>query len=48
MKEEKNIMAMSAESLRILINAANKEKITKEDIITLTKENNEFVLIYYK
>lgn len=45
--DNKTMMAISASSLRVLINAANEEGIQKEDIVTLTEENNEFVLVYY-
>lgn len=45
--DNKTMMAISASSLRVLIKAANDEGIQREDIVTLTKENNEFVLVYY-
>lgn len=46
--EEKEIMnAISSSSLRSLIKAINDEGIKKEDIVTLTKDGEEYVLIYY-
>jgi hypothetical protein len=47
MGENKILNAISAKSLRVLINAANNDNIKKEDIVTLTKEGEEFVLVYY-
>ena len=47
MDNKKTMLAISANSLRVLINAANEEGIQKEDIVTLTQENGEYVLVYY-
>lgn len=46
-KNTKILLALSAPSIRLLLKAANMEKINKEDIVTLTKEGDEFVLVYY-
>jgi len=47
MDNKRTMLAISAASLRVLINAANEEGIQKEDIVTLIKEGDEFVLVYY-
>lgn len=35
-------------TLRGIVNDANKEEVKREDVITLLKENGQFVLIYFK
>lgn len=35
-------------TIRGIVNAANEEGIKKEDIVSLLKENGQFVLIYFK
>lgn len=35
-------------TIRQIVNAVNEQCITKEDIVTLTKEGNQYILIYYK
>lgn len=48
MKNAQSYMAaLHSTTLRSLIEAVNKAEIKKEDIITILKENETFVLIYY-
>lgn len=35
-------------TIRGIVRAANEEGIKKEDIVSLLKENGQFVLIYFK
>lgn len=35
-------------SIRDVVIKANKEEIKREDIVTLLKENGQYVLVYYK
>lgn len=35
-------------TIRGIVKAANEEGIKKEDIVSLLKENGQFVLIYFK
>lgn len=35
-------------TIRGVVKAANEEGIKKEDIVSLLKENGQFVLIYFK
>ena len=35
-------------TLRGIVNDANKEEVKREDVVTLLKENGQFVLIYFK
>lgn len=39
--------AMAANTIREIVNLANEKQIEKEDIVSLLKENGQFVLIYY-
>ena len=40
--------AIAANTIREITRAANEEGIRREDIVSLLKENGQFVLIYYK
>ena len=48
-KEIHQIMtAMAADTIREIVRTANEERIKREDIVSLLKENGQFVLVYYK
>lgn len=40
--------AMTANTIREIVRTANEEEIKREDIVSLLKENGQFVLVYYK
>ena len=40
--------AMAASTIREIVRTANEEGIKREDIVSLLKENGQFVLVYYK
>lgn len=40
--------ALTDTTIRGLVKAVNEEKIKREDIVSLLKENGQFVLIYFK
>lgn len=40
--------AMAANTIREIVKTANEEGIKREDIVSLLKENGQFVLVYYK
>ena len=40
--------AMAANTIREIVRTANEEGIKREDIVSLLKENSQFVLVYYK
>lgn len=40
--------AIAANTIREITRAANEEGIKREDIVSLLKENGQFVLVYYK
>lgn len=40
--------AMAANTIREIVRTANEEGIKKENIVSLLKENGQFVLVYYK
>ncbi len=40
--------AIAANTIREIVKIANEEEIKREDIVSLLKENSQFVLIYYK
>lgn len=42
------LTALSAPTLRDLIIKANDKGIKKEDIVNVLKENEAFILLYYK
>ena len=39
---------MAANTIREIVRTANEERIKREDIVSLLKENGQFVLVYYK
>lgn len=42
------MVAMAANTIREIVRTANEEEIKREDIVSLLKENGQFVLVYYK
>ena len=40
--------AMTNDTIRGIIKAANEEGIKREDIVSLLKENGQFVLVYFR
>ena len=40
--------AMAADTIREIVRTANEEGVKREDIVSLLKENSQFVLVYYK
>ena len=40
--------AMAADTIREIARTANERGIKREDIVSLLKENGQFVLVYYK
>ena len=40
--------ALTDTTLRGIVRSANEEGIKKEDIVSLLKENGQFVLIYFR
>lgn len=47
-KNSKVMTALTAPTLRSIVCIANELNIKKEDIVTLTKESNQYILIYYE
>jgi hypothetical protein len=40
--------ALTATTIRGIVNGANEVGIKREDIVSLLKENGQFVLVYFK
>ena len=40
--------ALTDTTLRGIVRSANEERIKREDIVSLLKENGQFVLIYFR
>lgn len=40
--------ALVANTIREIVRTANEEGIKRDDIVSLLKENGQFVLVYYK
>lgn len=40
--------AMAANTIREIVRTANREGVKRENIVSLLKENGQFVLVYYK
>lgn len=50
-KEDSNssfMTVLTSSTLRGIIRTANEENIKRENVVTLLKDNGQFVLIYYK
>ena len=46
-KNGKVLTAITAPTIRGIIQIANKLSIKREDIVTLTKEEGQYILVYY-
>lgn len=44
----KVMAALAAMTIREIVKTANEEEIKRDDIVSLLKENGQFVLVYYK
>ena len=40
--------AMTSDTVRGIVRAANEEGIKREDIVSLVRESNQFVLVYFR
>lgn len=40
--------AITNDTIRGIVKAANEEGIKREDIVSLLRENNQFVLVYFR
>ena len=47
-KNGKVMTAITSSTIRGIVKSANKLSIKREDIVSLTKENNEYILMYYE
>ena len=47
-KDNQVMTVLTGVTIRGIVKAANEEGIKKEDIVSLLKENGQFVLIYFK
>ena len=48
LEEHKVMTVLTGVTIRGIVKAVNEEEIKKEDIVSLLKENGQFVLIYFK
>lgn len=46
-KDKKIMMAITAPNIRGIVKVSRELSIQREDIVTLTKEGSEFILVYY-
>lgn len=46
-KNGKVMTAFTAPTIRTIIDIANELSIKREDIVTLTKESDQYILVYY-
>lgn len=47
-KKTQVMTALTATTIRGIVNSANEIGIKREDIVSLLKENGQFVLVYFK
>lgn len=47
-KKTQVMTALTATTIRGIVNSANEIDIKREDIVSLLKENGQFVLVYFK
>ena len=47
-KDNQIMTVLTGVTIRGIVKVANEEGIKKEDIVSLLKENGQFVLIYFK
>ena len=45
---QKIMTVFVATTIREIVKSVNEEEIKKEDIVSLFKDNGQFILIYYK
>lgn len=45
---QKTMTVFVATTIREIVKSVNEEGIKKEDIVSLFKDNGQFILIYYK
>ena len=48
LEEHKVMTVLTGVTIRGIVKAVNEEEIKKEDIVSLLKENGQFVLIFFK
>ena len=48
LKVHKVMTALTDTTIRGIVRLANEEEIKREDIVSLLKENGQFVLIYFR
>lgn len=46
-KEEKRMTALYGDNIREIVFKTNERRIKKEDIVSLMKEDGQFILVYY-
>lgn len=46
-KNGKVMKAFTAPNIRTIVNIANELSIKREDIVTLTQESGQYILVYY-
>lgn len=47
-KVSQTMTALVSTTIRGIVNSANEAGIKREDIVSLLKENGQFVLVYFK
>ena len=47
-KTSQIISALTATTIRGIVNSANEAGIKRENIVSILKENGQFVLVYFK
>ena len=47
-KNGKVLTAITSPTIRGIVNITNELAIQKEDIVLITKESNEYILLYYE
>lgn len=47
-KEEPKMTAFGELSIRDIVSRVNEEGIKREDIVSLMKDNGQYILVYYK
>lgn len=46
-KDGKVMMAITSPTIRGIVEASRELNIQREDIVSLTKEDNQYILVYY-
>jgi len=47
-KQEQKLTALSSMTLRGLIQKVNDAEVKKENVISILKDNESFIMLYYK